>query len=79
MTHYFFLQELTPDDFSLVQTSRANKSDDGVGFFIKKAFESKNIDCVSNFLSFEHHTISLSFHGRSLIFGALYRPLASSV
>ena len=29
----FFLKELTPDDFSLVNTSRANKSGGGVGFF----------------------------------------------
>ena len=75
----FFLQELTPDGFSLVHTPRSNKSGGGVGFFIKKAFESKNIDCVPNFSSFEHHTISLSFHGRSLIIGALYRPPSSSV
>ena len=50
-----------------------------VAFFIKKAFESKKIDRAPNFSSFEHHTISLSFHGRSMILGALYRPLASSV
>ena len=75
----FFLQELTPDGFSLVHTPRLNKSGGGVRFFIKKAFESKNIDCVPNFSSFEHHTISLSFHGRSLIIGALYRPPSSSV
>ena len=75
----FFLQELTPEDFTLVHTPRVNKCGGGVAFFIKKAFESKNIDRVPNFLSFKHHTISLSFHGRSLIVGALYRPLASSV
>ena len=63
----------------LVHTSRANESGGGVGFFIKKAFESKNIDHAPNFSSLEHHTISLSFHGRSLILGALYRPPASSV
>ena len=48
----FFLQELTPEDFTLVHTSRANKNGGGVGFFIKKTFESKNIDCVPNFSSF---------------------------
>ena len=57
----FFLQVLTPDGFSLVHTSRSNKSGGGVGFFIKKTFESKNIACAPNFSSFEHHTISLSF------------------
>ena len=50
-----------------------------LGFFIKKAFESKYIDRAPNFSSFENHTISLSFHGRSLILDALYRLLASSV
>ena len=57
-----FLQELTPDGFSLVHTSRLNKSGGGVGFFIKKVFEYKNIDCTPEFSSFEQHTISLSFH-----------------
>ena len=46
-----------------------------LGFSLRKAFQSKNIDRVPNFSSFEHHTISLSFHGRSLILGSLYRPL----
>ena len=32
----FFLQELTPDGFSLVHTARSNKSCGCVGFFIKK-------------------------------------------
>ena len=77
MTLHFFLQELTPEDFTLVHTSKVHKSSGGVGFFIKNAFESKNIDRVRNFLSFENHNISLSFHGCSLILGALYRPLAS--
>ena len=48
-------------------------------FFIKKHLNPKNIDHAPNFSSFEHHTISLSFHGRSLILGALYRPPVSSV
>ena len=63
----------------MVHTPRSNKSGGGVGFFIKKAFESKNIDCVPNLSSVEHHTISLSCHGCSLIIGALYRPPCSSV
>ena len=75
----FFLRELSPNGFSLVHTSRLNKSGGDVGFFIKKAFESENIDRALNFSSFEHHTISLSFHGHSLILGALYRSPASSV
>ena len=65
--------------FSSVHTSRATKSGGGVGFFIKKVFESKNIDHTPNFSSFEHHTISLSSHGCSLILGSLYRPPASAV
>ena len=43
------------------------------------SFEFKNINHVPNFISLEHHTISLSFHGRSLILGTMYRPPAYSV
>ena len=39
----FFLQVLTPDDFSLVHTSRANKSGGGVRFFIKKHLNPKTL------------------------------------
>ena len=69
-----FLQELTPDGFSLFHIPRSNKSGGGVGFFIKNTFETKDIVGAPNFTSFEHHTISLFLHGRSLILGVLYRP-----
>ena len=48
----FLLQELTPEDFTLVHTPRVNKNGGGVGFFIKKMFESKNIDRGPNCSSF---------------------------
>ena len=69
---------MTPEDFTLVHTPRVNKNCGGVGFFIKKVFESKNFDRGPNFSFFEHHTLSLSFHRCNLILGALYRPPASS-
>ena len=38
-----FLNELTPEDFSLVHTNRENKRGGGVGFFIKSALDFKTI------------------------------------
>ena len=38
-----FLNELTPEDFSLVHTNRENKHGGGVGFFIKSALDFKTI------------------------------------
>ena len=39
----FFLQELTPEDFTLVHTPRVNKNDGGVGFYIVNV----HVDSVS--------------------------------
>ena len=38
-----FLNELTPEDFSLVHSNRENKRGGGVGFFIKSALDFKTI------------------------------------
>ena len=37
----FFLQELTPEDFTLVYTPRVNKNGGGVGFFVEKHLNPK--------------------------------------
>ena len=73
-----FLNELTPEDFSLVHTNRENKRGGGVGFFIKSALDFKTIHSPE-FSSFENHTVCLTLDGRRLFLGVIYRPPASSV
>ena len=73
-----FLNELTPEDFSLVHTNRENKRGGGVGFFIKSAFDFKAIHSPE-FSSLENHTVSLTLDGRRMFLGVIYRPPASSV
>ena len=70
-----FLNELTPEDFSLVHTSRVNKCGGGVGFFIKTDLDFKTLQ----FSSLEAHTVSLMLDGRRLFLGVVYRPPALSV
>ena len=73
-----FLNELTPEDFSLVHTNRENKRGGGVGFFIKSALDFKTIHSPE-FSSLENHTVSLTFDGHHMFLGVVYRPPASSV
>ena len=73
-----FLNELTPEDFSLVHTNRESKRGGGVGFFIKSALDFKTIHSPE-FLSHENHTVCLTLDGRRLFLGVIYRPPASSV
>ena len=73
-----FLNELTPEDFSLVHTNRENKRGGGVGFFIKSALDFKTIHSPE-FSSLENHTVSLTLDGRRMFLGVVYRPPASSV
>ena len=51
------LNELTPEDFSLVHTSRENKHGGGVGFFIKSALDFKSI-YSPEVSSLENHTVA---------------------
>ena len=71
-----FLNELTPEDFSLVHTNRENKR--GGGFFIKSTLDFKTIHSPE-FSSHENHTVCLTLDGRRLFLGVIYRPPASSV
>ena len=73
-----FLNELTPEDFSLVHTNRENKSGGSVGFFIKSALNFKTIHSPE-FSSLENHTVSLTLDGRRMFLGVVYRPPASFV
>ena len=73
-----FLNELTPEDFSLVHTNRENKRGGSVGFFIKSALDFKTIHSPE-FSSLENHTVSLTLDGRRMFLGFVYRPPASSV
>ena len=73
-----FLNELTPEDFSLVHTSRVNKCGGGVGFFIKTALDFKTIHSPE-FPSLENHTVSFTLDGRRLFLDVIYWPPASSV
>ena len=73
-----FLDELMPEDFSLVHTNRENKRGGGVGFFIKSAFDFKTIHSPE-FSSLENHTVCLNLDGRRLFLGIIYWPPASSV
>ena len=73
-----FLNELTPEDFSLVYTNRENKHGGGVGSFIKSALDFKTIRSPE-FSSLEDHTVSLTLDGRRMFLGVVYRPPASSV
>ena len=73
-----FLNELTPEDFSLVHTNRENKRGGGVDFFIKSAFDFKTIHSPE-FSSLENHTVSLTLDGRRMFLGVVYRPPALSV
>ena len=73
-----FLNELTPEDFSLVHTNRENESGGGVGFFIKSALNFKTIHSPE-FSSLENHTVSLTLDGRRMFLGVVYQPPASSV
>ena len=73
-----FLNELTPEDFSLVHTNRENKRGGGVGFFIKSALDFKTIH-FPEFSSLENHTVSLTLDGCRMFLGVIYRPPASSV
>ena len=72
-----FLNELTPEDFSLVHTNRENKCGGGVGFFIKSALDFKTIHCPE-FSSLENHTVSRTLDGHRMFLGVVYRPPASS-
>ena len=58
-----FLNELTPEDFSLVHTNRENKHGGSVGFFIKSALDFKTIHSPE-FSSHENHTVCLTLDGR---------------
>ena len=73
-----FLNELTPEDFSLVHTNRENKRGGGVGFFIKSALDFKTIHSPE-FSSHENHTVCLTLDGRRLFLGVIYWPPAPSV
>ena len=73
-----FLNELTPEDFSLVHTCRQNKCGGGVGYFIKSALDFKTI-YSPEFSSLENHTVSLTLDGRRMFLGVVYRPPALSV
>ena len=73
-----FLSELTPEDFSLVHTSRENKRGGGVGIFIKSALDFKTIHSPE-FSSLENHTVSLTLDGCCMFLGVVYQPPASSV
>ena len=73
-----FLNELTPEDFSLVHTNRENKRGGGVGFFIKSALDFKTIHSPE-FSSLENHTVSLTLDGHRMFLGVVYQPPASSV
>ena len=68
-----FLNELTPEDFSLVHTNRENKCGGSVGFFIKSALDFKTIHSPE-FSSLENHTVSLTFDGRRMFLGVVYLP-----
>ena len=73
-----FLNDLTPEDFSLGHTNRENKRGGGVGFFIKLALDLKTIHSTE-FFSLENHTVSLTFDGCHMFLGVIYRPPALSV
>ena len=73
-----FLNELTPEDFSLVHTNRENKRGGSVGFFIKSALDFKTLHSPE-FSSLENHTVSLTLNGRRMFLGVVYWPPASSV
>ena len=60
-----FLNELTPEEFSLVHASRVNKCGGGVGVIIKTALDFKTI-YSPEFSSFENQTVSLMLDGRHL-------------
>ena len=65
-----FLNELTPEDFSLVHTNRENKRGGGVGFFIKSALDFKTIHSPE-FSSLENHTVCLTLDGRRMFLGVI--------
>ena len=73
-----FLNELTPENFSLVRTNRENKRGGSVGFFIKSALDFKTIHSPE-FSSLENHTVSLTLDRRRMFLGVVYRSPASSV
>ena len=72
-----FLNELTPEDFSLVHTNRENKRGGVVCFFIKSAMDFTTIHSPE--FSLENHTVSLTLDRRRMFLGVVYRPPASSV
>ena len=59
-----FLNELTPEEFSLVHTSRVSKCGGSVGFFIKTALDFKTI--YSPEFSIKNHIVSITLEGRRL-------------
>ena len=72
------LNELTPEDFSLVHTCRQNKCGGGVGYFIKSALDFKTI-YSPEFSSLENHTVSLMLDGHRMFLGVVCGPPALSV
>ena len=68
-----FLNELTPEDFSFVNTNREKKRGGGVGFFIKSGLDFKTIHSPE-FSSLENHSLSHSRWASHVSWGCLPAP-----
>ena len=73
-----FLEELTPDGYTLLHEPRKGKIGGGVGFLVKDSLRCSTVASPS-FSSFEHIVVAVQSGNHTLNFASIYRPPGSGI